>query len=118
MIFHSKIISIGNEASRFFEEGILLVFSAQSVMTQIKNYSVMIEDNHLEGTISVGQTLMIGKESFKITAVGNIAQQNIREMGHTTFKADGSTVAELPGSIYLEKKKIPEIKAGDCMIIK
>lgn len=118
MKFKGKVSIVGKEVSRFLNEGILLVFSAESLMTQVKNYSVMIDEIEVFKDIQIGDKLFVGEESFKITAVGNIAQQNLTEIGHATFKADGSTEAELPGTIYLEKKVFSEIKVNDTIIIK
>ncbi|MHC5249375.1 PTS glucitol/sorbitol transporter subunit IIA [Enterococcus sp. LJL120] len=117
MIFQSQVVTIGPEASRFLDEGILLLFSAESVMTQIKNYSITIGNISLAGDIKVGQNLVLGSESFTITAVGNIAQDNLADIGHATIKADGSQAAELPGTIYVEAKPLPSLQAGDVIRI-
>ena len=55
MILQSQVVKVGPEASHFLAEGILLLFSAKSVMTQIKNYSITISDVVLAGTIKTGQ---------------------------------------------------------------
>lgn len=118
MILESEVVSVGKEAQRFLNEGILLLFPAESVMTQVKNYSIMTNKLEVNGQIKVGDQLSIGDEQFKITAVGNIAQQNLEKIGHATFKADGSTQAELPGTIYLEVKDLPTITVGEKIMIK
>lgn len=115
MIFQSQAVTVGPEASRFLDEGILLIFSAESVMTQIKNYSITIGNIALEDKIKTGQTLVLGSERFKITAVGNIAQENLAKIGHATIKADGSTIAEMPGTIYVEAKSFPNVHVGDVI---
>lgn len=117
MIFSSKVVKVGAGASRFFDEGIILLFSSDSVMTQIKNYSVTIDNIVLNDEIKEDQFLVIGTERFLITAVGNIAQSNLLDIGHATIKADGSKIAELPGTIYVEERTIPELKSGDCILI-
>ncbi len=44
---------------------------------------------------------------FKVTAIGNVASFNLKELGHVTFRFDGATQAEYPGTIHLTGK-IPQ----------
>jgi PTS system glucitol/sorbitol-specific IIA component len=50
-----------------------------------------------------GDILSIGENSFRITAVGDKAWQNIEELGHAIFVFNGFEEPEMPGQICLEE---------------
>lgn len=57
-------------------------------------------------------TLLIDQKPFKITAVGNVVNQNLSMLGHITIKFDGSIAPELPGTLYVEEKEMTPITVG------
>lgn len=116
--FKAKIANVGQSVDRFLGEKLLLVFSNADVMSEVKNYSVLITEIDFPGHIEPGQCLCISGECFEITAVGDIAEKNLRTINHVTFKANGAKEAEIPGTIYLEDKAFPEIKQNTWIEIK
>ena len=57
-----------------------------------------------------------GRE-YKITCVGYEAPITLKGLGHCTFNFSGAEEAELPGTIYVEAKPMPEIKIGSVIRI-
>lgn len=57
-------------------------------------------------------TLKIGKIDYQITAVGDEVNTNLQNLGHIAVKFTGEKKAELPGSLYVEKKTFPKIEVG------
>ena len=73
-------------------------------------YSVSV--NPINGEIAPGQYVVIDGAEFKITCVGYEAPITLKGLGHCTFNFSGATEAELPGTIYVEAKPMPEVKIG------
>ena len=48
--------------------------------------------------------------TFNITAVGEIAEKNLANLGHITVSFNGLTGPTLPGTICVEKKEMPRLK--------
>lgn len=72
----------------------------------------IIDVKPLDKDIEVGQTLQIGEDNYKITAVGNEVNRNLNNLGHMAVKFTGETEAGMPGSIYVEKGDFPRITKG------
>ncbi|SKA87718.1 PTS system, glucitol/sorbitol-specific IIA component [Clostridium sp. USBA 49] len=117
IIYENKISNVGAYVDKFIAEKIILLFSEESVMTQIKEYSYTIKNKKVNGIIKEGQILKIDNECYKITAVGDIVQKNLEDIAHVTLKFDGSKVANFPGTLYLEDKKITKIHEGTIIQI-
>jgi PTS system glucitol/sorbitol-specific IIA component len=43
-----------------------------------------------------GAELQLGELRYPVTAVGDVAEQNLRELGHITLRFDGHREAEFP----------------------
>ena len=71
----------------------------------------------INGTISVGQTVKIGGQSYKITAVGSEAPTTLAGLGHCTFNFSGQSEVDLLGTIYVENKPLPELTVGTVIQI-
>ncbi|MCF1585870.1 PTS glucitol/sorbitol transporter subunit IIA [Tetragenococcus koreensis] len=115
-VFETEIISIGSEAELFKDEKMLILFGKNAPDT-LKDYCYNIKVNPVNGSITTDATLMIGDAAFKITSVGDVVQKNLEDLGHITIKFDGSTIPELPGTLYVEDKELPELAIGTSVII-
>lgn len=104
-------------ASKFMAEGIMLIFPESTEMTEIKEYSYLIEQAEVQGNITVGDLVRIGENDFAITNLGEIAQKNLVELSHITLKFGSPTTSVMPGTIYLENKEIPQIEKGTKLSI-
>lgn len=116
--FECQIVETGNRYQDFLNEGMILLFPAETVMTQIKNYSLMVSKMELKADIHLGDTLSIGSSKFRITDVGHLVNSNIKEIGHFTIKVDNKEQTKLPGTLYIEPVKLEEINVGEKIIIK
>lgn len=50
-----------------------------------------------------------------MTAVGDVAEQNLRELGHITLRFDGQTAAEYPGTVHVAGP-VPQAVAAGCVL--
>lgn len=115
-VYETKVVDLGSEAAMFLEENMLILFG-EEVPKDLANYSYIIKVNTLNGTIESGMDVIIDGKTYKITAVGDVVNKNLSNLGHITLKFDGSTKAELPGTLYLEEKALPNVNLGSTITV-
>lgn len=115
-IYKTEIKSIGKLAKEFLQEKMLILFGNEAP-DGLKDYCFGIDVKSVQDKIQTGQYLSIDGSKFKITAVGRLVQKNLADLGHITMKFDGSTKADLAGTLYLEDKPIPDIVIGTQIAI-
>lgn len=111
-LYKTKVINIGNEAEMFREEGMIILFG-ENAPESLSDYCYNIKVEPVSGEIEAGMELSIGSEKYSVTAVGSVVRKNLSELGHITIKFDGSKEADLPGTLYVEDKALPEITIGE-----
>lgn len=111
-LYKTKVINIGNEAEMFREEGMIILFG-ENAPESLSDYCYNIKLEPVAGEIEAGMELSIGSEKYSVTAVGSVVRKNLSELGHITIKFDGSKEADLPGTLYVEDKALPEITIGE-----
>lgn len=117
MIFETEVINIGPEAEMFKEENMLILFGEDAPDT-LADYCYNIVVNPSNGEITPGMAIYFDDQSYQITAVGNVVKKNLDDLGHISLKFDGATEAELPGTLYVEEKALPEISVGTKVSIR
>ncbi len=115
-LYKTKVINIGNEAEMFREEGMIILFG-ENAPESLSDYCYNIKVEPVAGEIEAGMELSIGSEKYSVTAVGSVVRKNLSELGHITIKFDGSREAELPGTLYVEDRALPEITIGEKISI-
>ena len=110
VILETQVTTIGEMVTQLLEENTLILFD-DSAPEELRDISVLHSGKKVNGDIQPGDTLHIGEETFEIYFVGDRANQSIRELGHVTFKFNGSK-EDMPGSICVEAKAIPTIQKG------
>ena len=112
IIYQSKISQIGEFAQDALTDGMLILFKT-GAPADLADYCFVHSHDDLKQDLQVGQTIYLGKQSYKITAVGDVASVNFRELGHITLKFDGNSQAELPGTIHIEGETPSQLFVGD-----
>lgn len=115
-IYQSKIKALGPLVETFKDEGMIILFGKNAPDT-LADYCYSIEVNPVKEQIKVGQTFVLDGISYKITAVGDVAERNLESLGHITLAFTGATQAPLPGTICVEQKEMPDLKAGSKIYI-
>ncbi len=102
-IYLTEITEIGPEVPEFIEVGYLILFQA-GAPPELAEMSVLHEpESPRDDPPETGDILAIGDKELRITAVGERAWNNVRELGHVVFKFNGLDETELPGEIYVEE---------------
>lgn len=115
-IFETKVIAIGQDAEDFKQEDMLLFFG-EDAPPELSDFCYKITIAPIQEKIVPAMALCFNNEEYKITAVGEVAEENLRQLGHITVNFDGATTSEMPGTIYVEQKTLPDLKVGDTLSI-
>lgn len=116
MIYKSKVVDLGKEVESFRNANMIVLFN-KNVPSELKNYCVIHENEiMIEEDVKENYKFFINETEYKITAVGNMANENFMNLGHVTLVFDGKNEAKMPGNIHLEGSfQIPNI--DDYIII-
>jgi PTS system glucitol/sorbitol-specific IIA component len=110
-LYQSVVTEIGSEVELFLTEKMMIIFN-ETAPSDLRDIAVVHKEAKLEEEIEVGDVLTIDNQIFKITFVGQKVNNTIRELGHCTIAFNGADHVDLPGTLCVEEKPIPEIKPG------
>ncbi len=97
--------------------GEMLILFGNEAPDTLKDFCYSVEVTAPTAAIAPGQTLCLGDATFKILHVGEIAERNLRELGHLTVVFSGKEDALLPGSIVVEESVNPGMAIGTTITI-
>lgn len=116
IIYQSTINHIGEFAKEALVDGMLILFK-QGAPADLADYCFVHSHDDLKQPLNVGQTLKLGHNVYKITAVGDVANVNLRELGHITLRFDSANTAELPGAVHVDNDVPEQLSIGDQIVI-
>lgn len=116
VIYENQVKGLGAFVEAFKEEKLVILFG-DNAPDELKDYTYHISVNPVNGTIAAGQYLQIDNQEYKILAVGDEAPVTLAGLGHCSFRFNGSEVVDMPGSINVEDKELPEVKVGSVIRI-
>ncbi|MHA6525950.1 PTS glucitol/sorbitol transporter subunit IIA [Tessaracoccus sp. G1721] len=100
MAYATTILEVGPEAQAFLAESMAITFAGDAPEA-LRPYCFLIGKAELTGDLAVGQTVRISEQAWTITALGEVAQQNLANLGHVTLVFDGEAEPRMPGAIHL-----------------
>ena len=103
VIYENKVKELGKDIMMMNGGDFIIIFG-DSAPAELRDYCYSVDVNPINGEIKAGQTLKIAP----VTLAG---------LGHCTIRFNGMTEAELPGTLYVEEKPVPEIKVGTTIQI-
>lgn len=112
IIYDAKITEIGSDAQLFFSENMLILFN-ETALPELRDIAVVHEVSELKSNISIGDELQLAGEVYKVTGVGEKVNDTMRELGHCTIAFNGASVPELPGTLCVEAKPLPQIQVSN-----
>ena len=116
VLYKSTVTEIGELVPSFVAEGIL-VFFGESAPEELRTFCIIHKVEHQEGQVKEGDTVTIDGQGFEVLAVGSVANDNLYNLGHLNLKANGNTLADLPGDVCIAQVELPEIKIGSQLEI-
>ena len=93
-IYKNQVKSIGKDVGAFAGADFLIIFG-DSAPAELKDYCYGVDVNPINGQIKAGDVLRFDDQEYTITSIG----------------------PEMPGSMYVEKKPLPEIHVGTVIQI-
>ena len=116
LIYPSEIVRIGDQANLFLDEGIV-VFFGDNAPEELQDFAVVHKLNEITKEIVVGSKIILSVANLEVTAVGPVANENFKNLGHLVLKLDGAVEAALPGDVSCKYDKKPVIEIGDRLEI-
>ncbi|MCG1009552.1 PTS glucitol/sorbitol transporter subunit IIA [Salinicoccus sp. ID82-1] len=113
----STIVELGKEWE-MMKEGDMLILFNETAPQELKDIAVIHNGSGVTEPVAAGDYMHLGDTSFEILFVGDVANETLRDLGHATFNFNGESHSDLPGTVCLEKKEIPELREGQEIIIK
>lgn len=115
-VFQTVFTRIGDNAPEALTEDMMITFR-EGAPEDIESFCFIHQHGDLHGELRAGDTLMLSDTRYPITAVGSVATQNLRELGHITIRFDGAGEAEFPGSLHVAGTTPTDIKVGSKLTI-
>lgn len=115
--YTSKILHCGELASEFFTEGVMVFFGKQAP-DELQEYSVIHEHDTLPtAELQAGDVITINEQQIEMLAVGKVANENFRNLGHLVLKFNDRTEAEMEGDVNARKADLPNPKPNSILTI-
>lgn len=111
IIYQTTITQIGQSALEALEDNMLITF-CEGAPADIQDYCFIHSHGALTGTLKPGISFELNGQHYDVTAVGNVAQQNLQELGHITLRFDGGAQAEYPGTVHVNGQLPQDIEIG------
>lgn len=111
LVYKTRVVRLGNLAADFFREGMMVLFQ-EGAPRELEEISVIHRPEVLWDQVRPGDTLRIGSTCVKVTAVGEVANRNLANLGHAVIKFNGLIDPELPGDLCAERGDIPSVEPG------
>ena len=122
VLLSSTITAIGPEVPDLLEGGVLILF-ADGCPPELAEVSVSHRVSHVTGNTppKAGDLIRIGSLQTRITAVGPLAWDKAKEMGHVVFNFGGANEADRLGEICAapvdHEKLLVLLKSGETIVI-
>lgn len=117
----TRVTSVGDLAAEFLAEGIIVLFG-NDAPEELREVSVVHHATVNVGGVSRGDQVTIsgeeGTTTMVVLAVGDVANENLRNLGHLVLKRNGSTEPALPGDVCCDEGPIPTISEGDQIVVR
>lgn len=109
--YKARITAIGPQVSEFADAGVL-VFFGQSAPPELAEFAILHDGTHLEGSVGPDDRIHLAEHSYRVLAVGEVANQNLSALGHLVVKFNGMTMPEMPGDVCAEVAPLPKLDVG------
>jgi glucitol/sorbitol PTS system EIIA component len=109
--YQATVTAIGPYVAEFIDHNILVLFGADAP-EELAEFAILHDGKELKGELVAGDVVFLGENQYQIMAVGDVANDNLKNLGHLILKFNGENEPEMPGDVCVELKPLPEIVAG------
>ncbi len=114
--YSATVHAVGPLVDEFVSAGIL-VFFGLNAPEELRDFAILHDGTELVAEVAPGDRFCLDDQCFTILAVGEVANENLRTLGHFVIKFNGQTRPEMPGDICAEARPLPPIGPGSRMAI-
>jgi PTS system glucitol/sorbitol-specific IIA component len=112
----TQVTAVGPLIPEFRAQGQLVLFGEKAPQ-ELHEFVILHRPTVVRSAPHPGDVVELAGEAFTVTAVGHVVADTLLRLGHATLKADGATVAPMPGDICLEAKPLPDLPPGSIVRI-
>ncbi|MDY4281424.1 MAG: PTS glucitol/sorbitol transporter subunit IIA [[Pasteurella] mairii] len=117
IIYETEFTKVGDFARDALTENMLIIFK-QGAPADLEDYCFIHSHGELTTALQVGDIAEFDGVAYPITAIGDVASVNLKELGHVTWRFDGATTAEYPGTIHILGEIPSAVKENSVLKIK
>ncbi|ACA30802.1 PTS glucitol/sorbitol transporter subunit IIA [Histophilus somni] len=117
IIYKTTFTKIGNFAHDALNDNMLITFK-QNAPADLEDYCFLHNPSELSDALQVGDIAEFDGVEYPITAIGSVASDNLSALGHITFRFDGATEAEFPGSVHVVGVPPKTLMESSILVIK
>ncbi len=101
ILYRTIITKIGAEVAELLAGGVLILF-ADGAPPELAEMAVLhlVQEGPSVSPPRVGATVRIGNLSTRLTAIGDLAWDKARDLGHIVVSFSGASVPERRGELY------------------
>lgn len=114
--YEVRVLSVGEIATAFADEGILIFFGKEAP-AELHEFSILVDHQGLDAPVEPGDVLEIDGHQIPIISVGEVANENLANLGHLVVKFNGLEEPELPGDVSVAEQPVPPVNVGTVMRI-
>ncbi|MRH41521.1 hypothetical protein GH741_02390 [Aquibacillus halophilus] len=112
-IYSSVIKDLGNDVGEILQADVLIIFN-DTVPNELKSVAAIHEQGEWHGEVEIGDDLIIGDIVYRVTFVGEKANETLHKLGHCTIKF-GHEGPDLPGTICVGCNETPQLEKGQSI---
>lgn len=109
--YQGTVTAIGPFVQEFLDHNIIVLFGLNAP-EELAEFAILQDGDNLKSELTAGDRVWIDDRSYGILAVGDVANDNLRNLGHLVLKFNGHTEVEMPGDVCVVEEKLPEITVG------
>lgn len=109
-----NVVEIGTEAGMMAEEKMLILFNNMAP-ADLRSIAIVHDGKMLSKEIKAGDEMVIDDQVYKILFVGEKVNETMKDLGHATFHFNNEKSSDLPGTVCLEDKGMPEVNNGSTI---
>ncbi|KRL03015.1 PTS glucitol/sorbitol transporter subunit IIA [Liquorilactobacillus capillatus] len=112
----AKVVEIGPEA--ISKNDPLLILFDETASAQLRRVSIVQRFVEVDGQtfdLTIGDTISIDDQEFKVTYVGQLVKSNMEMIGHATFCFQEVPEQPQHNGIYLTPQTFPKIHVGSII---
>lgn len=117
-LYESTFVAVGPLASESLEDNFIITFGEGAPQDVAEYCFIHRNDINNAEKLAIGSLLTLGEQQYPVTAIGEVARQNLHELGHITIRFDGATEAEFPGMVHVVGIPPAQLKPGQkfCLL--